>query len=253
MLGKMSIVGLVVLGAAGPVKADVVFDLAADWSDTTNPNGAWSYNKSPGTPFTSHVNDWDAAHLNWFDTTQPAWAGAIPQQAGHVPFWMKIVSENSFGGDLPIGSVAMHGVEGTQPAVWPGVTWTSPTDGMIQISGGVWLSRPSDDRSMLWQILRDGETRTEGTIAGSTPYSSSTPFDFADGSGGLAVLTMPVSEGTVITFQADRAPGASYADMTGLNLTITATAIPEPSTLTALSGLLGMGILGRWWRRRRAA
>jgi len=29
------------------------------------------------------------------------------------------------------------------------------------------------------------------------------------------------------------------------------TAVPEPSTLAALSGLLGMGLVGRWWRRRK--
>lgn len=31
------------------------------------------------------------------------------------------------------------------------------------------------------------------------------------------------------------------------------TAVPEPSTLAALGGLLGMGVIGRWWRRRKAA
>jgi len=240
MLGKMWIVGLVVLGAAVPVRADVVFDLAADWSDTTNPNGVWSYNKRSGTPFTNHVDDWDAAHLNWFDTAQPAWADAIPQQAGHVPLWMKIASENNVGADWPIGSVVMHGVEGPQPAVWPGVTWTSPIDGMIQISGGVWMSGVSE-RSMLWQIVRDAEMKTEGTIAGSTPYSSSTPFDFADGSGGLAALTMPVSEGTVITFQADKAPSSPLAAGLGVNLTITATAIPKPPPSPLLAVYSGWG------------
>ncbi|MFC1596317.1 hypothetical protein ACFL5Q_00025 [Planctomycetota bacterium] len=29
--------------------------------------------------------------------------------------------------------------------------------------------------------------------------------------------------------------------------------VPEPTTPAALSGLLGMGLIGRWWRRRRAA
>ena len=28
--------------------------------------------------------------------------------------------------------------------------------------------------------------------------------------------------------------------------------VPEPTTLAALSGLLGMGLIGRWWRRRKA-
>lgn len=30
-------------------------------------------------------------------------------------------------------------------------------------------------------------------------------------------------------------------------------AIPEPSTVVTLTGLLGMGLIGRWWRRKRAA
>ena len=29
--------------------------------------------------------------------------------------------------------------------------------------------------------------------------------------------------------------------------------VPEPSTLAALSGLLVMGLIGRWWRRKKAA
>jgi len=31
---------------------------------------------------------------------------------------------------------------------------------------------------------------------------------------------------------------------------VTLRAVPEPSMLAALSGLLGMGVIGRWWRRR---
>jgi hypothetical protein len=31
------------------------------------------------------------------------------------------------------------------------------------------------------------------------------------------------------------------------------TTIPEPSILVGLAGLLGMGLIGRWWRRRKAA
>lgn len=41
--------------------APVLFDLAADWSDTSNPNGVWSYNKAPGQPLTTHQADWNPA------------------------------------------------------------------------------------------------------------------------------------------------------------------------------------------------
>jgi len=39
----------------------------------------------------------------------------------------------------------------------------------------------------------------------------------------------------------------------GTNFKFQFTAIPEPTTFAALSGLLGMGLIGRWWRRRKAA
>ena len=29
--------------------------------------------------------------------------------------------------------------------------------------------------------------------------------------------------------------------------------IPEPSSIVALGGLFGMGLIGAWWRRRRKA
>ena len=74
MSANKCLVGIAVLmltlgGLPQNVGADVLYDLAADWSDTTNPNGVWSYNKSSGVPFTNHVSDWDASHLNWFQAT----------------------------------------------------------------------------------------------------------------------------------------------------------------------------------------
>jgi hypothetical protein len=36
-----------------------------------------------------------------------------------------------------------------------------------------------------------------------------------------------------------------------MQLSIQGSLIPEPSTFVTLTGLLGMGLLGHWWRRRR--
>jgi len=41
-----------------------------------------------------------------------------------------------------------------------------------------------------------------------------------------------------------------YANYPG---SMTFAPVPEPSTLVALSGLFGMGLIGRWWRRRKTA
>ena len=36
-----------------------VYDLADDWSDSSNPNGPWSYNDIMGMPLSFHTADWD--------------------------------------------------------------------------------------------------------------------------------------------------------------------------------------------------
>src|SRR5450631_3802827 len=81
-------------GYVGSVRSGpIVYDLAADWSDTTNPNGPWSYNFGPGEPITTHQS-------NWFGSSpaQPAWAfGPEGSGVGKVPLWAKSVGANLNG------------------------------------------------------------------------------------------------------------------------------------------------------------
>lgn len=93
------------------------WDLADDWSDSLNPNGVWSYNKSPGLPLTTHWDDWDPSSGCCFASPQPAWAATQWPNVAHVPMWMKVVSETTADTvtdtpDFPIGRVIMHGVDG---------------------------------------------------------------------------------------------------------------------------------------------
>jgi len=194
-----------------------IYDLANDWSDMTNPNGVWSYNQSPGIPITSHQSDWDPPR-DVFTDSQPAWANASYPSLGHVPMWAKVVSESQPGFDFAIGRVVMHGSERGNE-VFPGVTWTSPIDGQVEISGGVWLARKTLGRKMDWNILHNRVVITSGSLTSTDLFTSDNPFDLADGSGGASALVLPVSVGDIITLELFNTSG--YAEFVGVDLTIT--------------------------------
>jgi hypothetical protein len=66
----------------------------------------------------------------------------------------------------------------------------------------------------------EGTTVTEGGIASGDPFSRSTPFDFAAGSGGSAVLTsVPVSVGDEIVLHLERT--SASGDYVGVQWTVT--------------------------------
>jgi len=94
-----------------------VYNLAQDWSDSTNPNGPWAYNKAGGVTIPNHHSDWDPTRGCCFEMPQPAWADATWPNADHVPMWYKSVSNDS-SIDVPTGSIGMHGVEFDERYVW---------------------------------------------------------------------------------------------------------------------------------------
>ncbi len=115
---------------SGYSEALTVYDLAGDWSDVNNPNSPWSYNDGPGSPITTHWDNWDSTG----GIQQPAWAATQFPNQGHVPVWFKSVTggitdfESGIG--VPVGRVGMHGTSGTSSLVNTpaGVTWTRVVD-----------------------------------------------------------------------------------------------------------------------------
>jgi hypothetical protein len=80
-----------------------IADLAADWSDTSNPNGAWQYRE--GTI--------DLAHFpNWFmGGGQSVWAGGNNTQGNFLPVWFKAAPTMNWQGggvDLDTGDIGVH-------------------------------------------------------------------------------------------------------------------------------------------------
>jgi hypothetical protein len=123
-----------------------------------------------------------------------------------------------------------------------GVTWTSPIDGTIVVSGGVWLADKVSDRPQGWRLLdQNGQEVTSGHLNDDDPYTSSNPFLFEE--------TFLVSIDDVITVELFREGWAGT--FVGLDLSVTANPVPEPSTLVTFTGLLGMGLIGYWRRRRK--
>jgi len=227
--------------AGAPAARALTWDLADDWSDTANPNGVWSYNGAPGTPIAGHVADWDTGS-SAFLGAQPAWAAATLPAPGHVPMWMKSVGTGAAAIDLPSGAVGLHGAENAAA----GVTWTSPIDGAVDLTGGTWQFVKSGvhaGRSMTWTILLNATVLTSGVISGADAFNSAAPFDFATGSGGAAAISnLSVQTGDVITLQFTKiSVNATFA---GVDLTLTE--VPEPAALA----LWATGILALLSTRR---
>jgi hypothetical protein len=204
--------------AGRPAHAAVtVYDLATDWSDTSNPNGPWSYNS--GSAFI------EGSVANWYGDAsvpaQPAWAYAAAPGPDHIPLWMKGTRSAPGGLDVMAGDVLVHswdaanGISTTPDA---NVTWTSPGAGTITISGNTWIA--SDlGRSIRWSILINGVEVTAGAIGDGDVYNRASPFDFSGGSGGANVLTgVSVVTGSVVELR--MATTSNLGHFAGVNLTI---------------------------------
>ena len=75
------------------------------------------------------------------------------------------------------------------------------------------------------------------------------------GGSAWSIMVDPQRYDGVLSLRAFDSSG-SYFDLnlnTDASGNIRFDAIPEPSTFVTLTGLLGMGLIGYWWRRRRAA
>ncbi len=122
---------MVLLPGLASANVAQTWDLKTDWIDgADNPNGVWSflYGDDP-LPWLS----------NWAGA-QGAYALTTPPNNGHVPFWFQSIT-NAY--DYQIGDIIMHptshDLTHSSPNYNPtSVTWTSPIDGRITISGNVW-------------------------------------------------------------------------------------------------------------------
>jgi hypothetical protein len=197
--------------------AQTVYSLNGDWSDTANPNGAWSYNNNE-TPISVHQTFWwgqpgwgynslsDGGILRGTNATgmTDPWGDVVPPAHDWVPDDVMLHALSvPYGGD----------------STFLNVTWTSPTNGFINIAGRAWDGQIYADRDLRWTLGVGGEIYAQRfSVVGL--YRTNSGAQFSSNLVGSHTLTgIPVTEGEVVEFRV--AAQTYYGQHLGLDMTVT--------------------------------
>lgn len=200
--------GLLAIWCAGMigVQAQQVWDFCKDWSDERNPNPPWSYNSGPN-PL-PHVDDWPQGN---FACVQPGWANG-----NTIPFWWRARCPGLPSQGWETGDCLVHSGDEGQA----NVTWTSPIDGVIDLSGGVWMTHYFPGRANRWKLYVRDALVAQGQLSGTDAYNRANLFEYAKGADNPAALTnVRVSKGDVVKLDIARAE--TFGTVVGVELKIT--------------------------------
>lgn len=199
-----------VAASAGTVDYDVV----ADWSPASNPNGAWEYL-------------WGAAVLP--PQTGGVWGAAQVFAPGNVAgnflpaFWEGL----NAGG---VGEVYTHAWDPSNGQPGPAtnsLVWTSANDGVISVAGSIEYTQFGLGRSDDYFLYLGATLLTSGAISETSP--GPVPFSFSD---------LPVTAGETLALEIQRTAGFT-GTIAGVEMTVDAGYAPEPSMIV----LTGLGLL----------
>jgi hypothetical protein len=232
LLSATTILGL--FAANNMNAATQVYDLKADWSDTQNPNGTWSY-RWGGSLLVNNPFPWVGAGYSGCQPHTCAGFLSVPtieKVSGSVKSYAPLLS--IYPGVIEDGDVLV--LPGLLPGTGGNILWTAPESGTIDISGSLWsadesgtlcefnLDGPMTLVPASWTLTRNGGALSDGTIRSticliSDPRSS--PDDFSLGSGGAAALqNIPVAAGDQVVLAFG---GAGSVQGVGINFSITLT------------------------------
>jgi hypothetical protein len=238
---------------AGAARAQI-YNLAADWSDANNPNGAWALYEAPSDLFDVSQPDWYGNASN-----QPAWADApgpdpFPPNP-LVPMWAKAIGDVGalsgdpiYAGFIDTGTVFMHAAEDFRTGTdFSSLVWTSPRNGTAHIDGGVWMAQAFSDRPHAWELRKNGVNFTGGPLTYGDGYDKTHPFLFSTGSGGAAAVDLTVAQNDQIELLIYKT-GSYFTPATFVAVDLSIEVVPEPNVLTWVSA---SGFVVFTARRRR--
>lgn len=201
----------------------------ADWSDTSNPSGPWSYRS--GDMLLPHVDALEKQMGSW-SSPQPAWA-EVADGNGRIPTFFRSNGTETFQRDYLKCDIVAHTQDeisgsGNGPAT---LTWTATEDAVVSVDGAVWQARDIG-RANDWKLLKNDVLLTQGSLATGDIYSRSSPFHFRNGSGGAEAITgIEVAAGDTINLVMVRTtePG----DFIGMRMRVLCGELPETTTTTS--------------------
>jgi hypothetical protein len=187
-----------------------MFDVAADWSTTTNPNGAWSYyvQGQLATPYERGGEAWNGpAPVVWS-------VEGVPLHTG----WS--VYTGSEPGFLDVRPGEVYGYIYGWNVGSSEIVWTSPSAGSILVSGSLWCVRTGGSAlNTLWSVTVGSSSIAQGTVDSSNLRANDRAIYFSS-------EPLAVAAGEVLTFK----NWGETADYVGLRLTVdfASSAAPEP-------------------------
>ncbi|MFN7938788.1 MAG: protein kinase [Bryobacteraceae bacterium] len=242
---------LILLGLVTGAMHATVYDLKSDFSNSSNPNGVWSFAK--GTTAMTHFNlpggccvdNLDAAVANGI------WSANAPTPTNIQDSTVFQTTANGAAtglytnNDWLSGDVVAHSTNpGNGVDVF--IRWTAPTAGTISYNGGVWYAHSflTTPRSGDFFVnLNGGANLHSGTV--SSAQNRSNALTFADAG------PVNVAAGDVLAIRLARTTGQQFGTLMGVNFTVNfdpaSSNVPEP----AASALVAGGLLLAALRLRR--
>lgn len=229
-----------VVSICGSASAATTFSLSGGWSNTTNPNGPWSYNQ--GTDALPLVTAWTGAGSALVGCNQPAWAPS--NNAGDfLPALMKANScaAKDFGTDphnglanVMTGDIVVHTVDsanGNPTLGLANVHFTVPAGdpSRYQITGSVWDAALDTSRPQGWILLVNGVQKAAGSLAGNVPRSQAQTFN----------ITVNLAGGDTVDLELFK--NGEFGYFVGTNMTLTPVCIlTDAPSYNATTGILTM-------------